>query len=262
MAIVTHPDWGIASVLHFEGRLPERSTVHTRRGARLEATQLKAELVQLRCRGLHQHGRRLARPHVRDSPEITAARRNVPAVITTAAASIEPVDRQTTPLTRSFESTRSPIASSWINCYILLKFERLFHCERIEALVLLGSFRLNGWSFAGVEHANVERCAVSDLGHLAAHRIDFGHDMGFAGTPDRRIAGHVPDSIEIGRDHKCRQPARAAARAASQPAWPEPTMTTSKRIGRFNATVCIQKSIGSHSLRPIQSSPKSGRNPQ
>ena len=62
-------------------------------------------------------------------------------------------------------------------------------------------------------------------------RVDLAHEMALAEAADRRIAGHFADGGEAMGDERGRGAERAAAVAASQPAWPPPITTTSNFIG-------------------------------
>ena len=81
-------------------------------------------------------------------------------------------------------------------------FERLFHGERVETFVLLCPKRLHGGTLAGVEGADLECGAIGGASHFATECFDFGDNMALARSPDRRIAGHVADTVEIWGDHE------------------------------------------------------------
>ena len=106
-------------------------------------------------------------------------------------------------------------------------FEQFLHILRIQSLVGLSAERLDRRAFGIVEHPNLDHRRIGDTAHHAAKRIDLADDMAFGRPADRRIARHMRDFVEVDRQQQRRAPMRAAAQAASHPAWPAPTTITS-----------------------------------
>ena len=99
----------------------------------------------------------------------------------------------------------------------------------IELAVGLGARPAHGRTLGAIEHPELDAGRVGDPAHQPVERIDLAHEMAFAEAANGRIARHRAD----GRKARCvssavRAPMRAAAAAASQPAWPPPTTMTSK----------------------------------
>ena len=92
------------------------------------------------------------------------------------------------------------------------------HCARGERT--LGPF-------ARIEHAELNARGVGVQPHHAAQRIDLPNHLALRLPADGRIAGHLPDGIEILREHQrlATEPGRRLA--ASMPAWPAPMTMTS-----------------------------------
>ena len=63
--------------------------------------------------------------------------------------------------------------------------------------------------------------------HRAAERVDLLDEMPLADAADRRVARHLAQRFDVVREHERPRPMRAAASAASLPAWPPPTTMTS-----------------------------------
>jgi hypothetical protein len=60
-------------------------------------------------------------------------------------------------------------------------------------------------------------------------RVDLSHEVALAQAADRRVAGHHADPAHDSVTRAVDAPARAAAQAASTPAWPPPITITSNR---------------------------------
>ena len=87
---------------------------------------------------------------------------------------------------------------------------------------------MHGRALGAVEHAELDAGGVDDLAHLAAEGVDLADDLPLGDAADGRVAAHLGDGVGIHREQAVRSPSRAAASAASTPAWPAPTTTTSK----------------------------------
>jgi hypothetical protein len=67
--------------------------------------------------------------------------------------------------------------------------------------------------------------------HRAAQRVDLLDQMALADAADRRVAAHLAERLDVVRQQQRGAPMRAAASAASVPAWPPPTTMTSNSVG-------------------------------
>ncbi len=105
--------------------------------------------------------------------------------------------------------------------------DRRLHGLAIELAVGLGAGPLHRRALAAVEHAELDAGRVGDPAHQAVQRVDLAHQMALAEAADGRIAGHLADGLEVWVSSAVRAPMRAAAAAASQPAWPPPMTMTS-----------------------------------
>ena len=72
----------------------------------------------------------------------------------------------------------------------------------VTGAVALGTDRLNGGTFSGIEHFELDSGPVGQFPHGSAHGIDLPDDMSFSDPADRGIAGHLSDQIEMHRDKK------------------------------------------------------------
>ena len=97
----------------------------------------------------------------------------------------------------------------------------------VELAIGLGARAADGRALGEIEHAELDAGAVDGAAHHAVQRIDLAHQMALAQAADGRIARHLADRLEPWVSSSVRAPSRAAAAAASQPAWPPPTTITS-----------------------------------
>ena len=72
---------------------------------------------------------------------------------------------------------------------------------------------------------------VGRRGHRAAERVDLLDEVALADAADRRVAAHLAERLDECVSSSVAAPMRAAASAASVPAWPPPTTMTSKCRG-------------------------------
>ena len=115
-----------------------------------------------------------------------------------------------------------------ITCKFVCITDRLLHGLAIELAIGLGAGPRTAGPFDRFSSRNWMPRLIGDAAHEAVERIDLAHQMPLAESADGRIAGHLADRREAMRDQRGRAPSRAAAAAASHPAWPPPTTMTSK----------------------------------
>ena len=72
----------------------------------------------------------------------------------------------------------------------------------IKVSVGLRAQRANGGTLSCVEHPELNARGVDHLRHLTAERIDLADEMTLRNSADRRIAGHLADTLQIARDHQ------------------------------------------------------------
>jgi hypothetical protein len=58
---------------------------------------------------------------------------------------------------------------------------------------------VHGWTFAGVEHTNVDVGAVDHLSHMSAQGVHFANQVRFGGPTDAGIARHAGHMGQAGR---------------------------------------------------------------
>ena len=132
--------------------------------------------------------------------------RNVPVVSTTVSASNARPICVTTPV--------DPVAFEQEVVDRLLEereVRRLLEAAADRALVQhpvrLGAGRADRCALAGVEGPELDSGLVRGDRHGAAQRVDLLDQMALADAPDRRVAGHLPQRLDV-----VRQEQRAATR--------------------------------------------------
>jgi hypothetical protein len=80
--------------------------------------------------------------------------------------------------------------------------EQTTHLGPVDSPIRLRARRLNGGTTATVEQAELNASPIGDETHHSTERIDLAHEMSFRDSSDRRIAGHLPDQIEIDGDER------------------------------------------------------------
>ena len=108
--------------------------------------------------------------------------------------------------------------------------DQVLHRAPIELPVGLGARSLDGRTLAAVEDAKLDAGLVGGARHHAIQRVDLAHQMSLAKAADRRVAGHFADRRETMGHQRGQGAERAAAVAASHPAWPPPMTMTSNLI--------------------------------
>ncbi len=81
-------------------------------------------------------------------------------------------------------------------------FECLLHDLGVQALVGLGTQRLDGWAFAFVEQPDLDEGAVGDAAHEPAQRVDLADEVALGRPADRGVAGHVGQFVEVDREQQ------------------------------------------------------------
>jgi hypothetical protein len=101
----------------------------------------------------------------------------------------------------------------------------------VQHAICLRARRAHRRTLARIENPELDACCIGRLGHRPAQGIDFLDQMPLADAADRRVAAHRAECLQVVRQQQVLTPIRAAASAASVPAWPPPTTMTSKRSG-------------------------------
>ena len=144
-----------------------------------------------------------------------------PSQLDARSASIDPATRRRRPAAARrlrLRSSSSPGCASSSACI----------ASRYKPPVDLRARALHSGALAPVQQAELNARAVGHPAHDAVQRVDLAHEVALAKAADRRIAGHRADrfgtrSVTSAVD----APMRAAAAAASAPAWPPPITMTS-----------------------------------
>ncbi len=99
----------------------------------------------------------------------------------------------------------------------------------IQLPVGLRTRRPHGGSIAGIEGPELDAGVIRGAGHDAAQGIDLTHQVALADTaPIAGLQLICPSVSMLWVNSNVRAPRRAAASAASVPAWPPPMTITSK----------------------------------
>ena len=80
---------------------------------------------------------------------------------------------------------------------VRLLFAEVLGFVPIEGFIRLSARPLHGGTFAPVEHSELNPGLVDKPSHDAAQSVDFANDLPFSDAPDRRVAAHHPDCIEV-----------------------------------------------------------------
>ncbi len=112
-------------------------------------------------------------------------------------------------------------------------FERFARELRIERPVALRARPPDGRTARAVQHLELDAGARRrGVPMRPPESVDLAHELALGEAADRGIAGHAPDRAERRPSAApCCRPIRAAACAASMPAWPPPMTRTSKSWG-------------------------------
>jgi len=82
---------------------------------------------------------------------------------------------------------------------------------------------VHGGALAQIQHTALNRAGVGGVGHLGPQGTELAHDLPLLLPPMEGLQGMLPTLSMFTVNTAVRQPRRAAARAASMPAWPAPT---------------------------------------
>ena len=74
--------------------------------------------------------------------------------------------------------------------------DQALHRRAIKLAIDLGARALHGGALAAVEDAKLDARGIRRHAHQPVERVDLAHQMAFAETADRRIAGHRADRVE------------------------------------------------------------------
>jgi hypothetical protein len=80
-------------------------------------------------------------------------------------------------------------------------FENPTHFSSIKSSVRLSSRRLNRRASTPIQQTELNTGPVDDPTHDSAQSVNLSHNVPFRDSADGRIAGHLPDEIQIDR-HK------------------------------------------------------------
>jgi hypothetical protein len=71
-------------------------------------------------------------------------------------------------------------------------------CYRsINDLIRLGTGSPDCCAFASIEHAKMDSRSIDEPPHESAKSVDFPYDISFGNAPYCRVAGHLPNQIDI-----------------------------------------------------------------
>ena len=108
------------------------------------------------------------------------------------------------------DDTRDPVASEdqiidrlLEDLQIVLGLEALTDRAFVEKAIGLGTRRTNGGSLARVENPELDAGYIGGFGHRAAERIDLLDEVSLADSPDRWVAGHLSQRIDVVGQQKC-----------------------------------------------------------
>jgi hypothetical protein len=96
------------------------------------------------------------------------------------------------------------------------------HLGPVETPVGLRPGRLNCRAARAIEESKLDTRSIYYSAHDAAKSIDLPYDVSFCDAPDRRIAGHLPDQIEIDRDERRLGTKTRGGRGCLAPGMPRP----------------------------------------
>ncbi len=98
---------------------------------------------------------------------------------------------------------------------------------------------------AAVKDAELDTALVGGFGHGAAKGVDFLDQMALADAPMAGLQLICPRVSTLWVNSRVFTPMRAAASAASVPAWPPPITITSKRVGKSTTHLGLFRSRNS-----------------
>ena len=80
-----------------------------------------------------------------------------------------------------------------------LFFAEAFDFGLVGFFVGLCAGAVHGGTFAAVEHAELDAGGIDGAAHRAAQGVDFADDLSLGDAADGRVAAHLADGIEVGR---------------------------------------------------------------
>jgi len=80
---------------------------------------------------------------------------------------------------------------------VFLTLKRVLHYFLVFAPVSLRAQRVNGRSFASVEHPELDASLVSAPGHFSAKGVEFANEMTLSRSTDRWVARHIAHSVKV-----------------------------------------------------------------
>ena len=108
----------------------------------------------------------------------------------------------------SFDAHRLPVLhkDSGNRCLleieILCPFQDRLHPKLISLLVALDPWCTNGWTLGPVKHPELNPCRVGVEAHCATHGIDLANYMPLGQAPDRWIARHLANRVQVLGQHQ------------------------------------------------------------
>ena len=78
--------------------------------------------------------------------------------------------------------------------------EQRAHRSSVETAIALGTRRPYRRALAAIQHSELQHGKIGRASHNATERIDFTNYRSFRDAADRRIARHLTDRLERGRD--------------------------------------------------------------
>ena len=93
-------------------------------------------------------------------------------------------------------------------------FDRCLDPVLIALFVGLGARAVHRRALPHIQHAELDASRINGLPHQTAERIDLADEVTFGHTADGRIAAHLTDRVQVGRDQRgfCAQPSRCGCR--------------------------------------------------
>ena len=173
----------------------DRSPVQPRGRARLEASDMKAELYEII--GQRGGGGKAVRPRLLDDGARDCFRIEIdPRAEHDGAAADNPA-------VGGFDPRALPVLDEDFSRFALKDtqavgmLQRPLHFAVIGVFVRLGPKALYRRALADVEHAQLKRGFVRVQPHFSAQSVYLAHEMALGGAADRGIAGHKADAVEV-----------------------------------------------------------------
>ena len=141
------------------------------------------------------------------------------------------------------DSAGSVVEDDRLDCFLAQRqvvglLDAVLERELVKLLIRLGPRRMHGRALRLVQHAELQACDVGDAAHLAAEGVDLADDLPLGDAADRGIAAHRADGVGAHREESGSRPIRAAARAASVPAWPGAATTITSVVENQGRHTC------------------------